>query len=426
MTTCAALDWSHTEPAGAAAELRLAAALAEFWDWRGHHSEGRTRLAAAVARDDSSLPATRALALDWAGRLATFAGEFEQAEALLQESLVLARAVGEPRSIARVLRHLSNIPERIARLDEAEALVTEALDYARQAGEPHKLSILHCSVGWVRALRGDLAGAQTVMEDGLVISEAAGDRMVSSTLLALLAGLALEGGDAARARRLAEASLARAREITFRSNIISALGALGDAARLQGDVVTAWTAYRDSLILARDQGNRVAMVRAIIRLVGLCVERQDHQRAARLFAAVERWRPGASAGMADWHPAFLYRQDVAATRRALGEVSFAAIWEAGQAVSLEEAMTDALALAAPAAPAPPAMEAVSPLTAREQEVAGLIVQGLTNRQIAARLSISPNTVERYVEHILNKLGLSSRARVAAWAVERGLGGTSER
>ncbi len=55
------------------------------------------------------------------------------------------------------------------------------------------------------------------------------------------------------------------------------------------------------------------------------------------------------------------------------------------------------------------------LTRREREVASLVARGLTNRQIAEQLFISDRTAETHVIHILNKLGFSSRAQVAAWA-----------
>lgn len=50
----------------------------------------------------------------------------------------------------------------------------------------------------------------------------------------------------------------------------------------------------------------------------------------------------------------------------------------------------------------------------------LIAHGLTNREIAEALSISERTAGSHVHHILNKLGFSSRAQVAAWAVAHGL------
>jgi DNA-binding CsgD family transcriptional regulator len=61
----------------------------------------------------------------------------------------------------------------------------------------------------------------------------------------------------------------------------------------------------------------------------------------------------------------------------------------------------------------------NPLTAREEEIAGLVADGLSNRQIAERLYLSTRTVENHVTHILVKLGFESRARIASWYASRG-------
>jgi DNA-binding NarL/FixJ family response regulator len=60
------------------------------------------------------------------------------------------------------------------------------------------------------------------------------------------------------------------------------------------------------------------------------------------------------------------------------------------------------------------------LTAREREVAALIVQGKSNRAIAEELVVGGSTVEAHIGHIFTKLGFTSRAQIAAWAVEKGL------
>jgi DNA-binding NarL/FixJ family response regulator len=61
------------------------------------------------------------------------------------------------------------------------------------------------------------------------------------------------------------------------------------------------------------------------------------------------------------------------------------------------------------------------LTPRELQVVACIARGLTNRQIAAELVIATSTTERHVANVLGKLGMQSRAHVAAWAAERGIG-----
>lgn len=74
----------------------------------------------------------------------------------------------------------------------------------------------------------------------------------------------------------------------------------------------------------------------------------------------------------------------------------------------------------PVTPLRAAKAAFDGLTEREREVALLIVQGKSDRQIAQALVLSKRTVSTHVTNILNKLGFSSRTQIAAWAVEKGL------
>jgi DNA-binding NarL/FixJ family response regulator len=75
----------------------------------------------------------------------------------------------------------------------------------------------------------------------------------------------------------------------------------------------------------------------------------------------------------------------------------------------------ALALGKPAQPPlTPGHADPGPLGNREAEVARLVADGLTNKEIGARLFISERTVDSHVRSILNKLGFSSRAQIAAW------------
>jgi DNA-binding NarL/FixJ family response regulator len=76
--------------------------------------------------------------------------------------------------------------------------------------------------------------------------------------------------------------------------------------------------------------------------------------------------------------------------------------------------------AKPISPSRTKTEKFGGLTAREREVATLIAQGKTSREIAERLVVSERTAEVHVSNILGKLGFTSRAQIAAWAVEKGL------
>ena len=65
-------------------------------------------------------------------------------------------------------------------------------------------------------------------------------------------------------------------------------------------------------------------------------------------------------------------------------------------------------------------EPVGELASREREVAHLVAQGFTNRQISSKLGISERTAGNHVARVLRKLGLRSRAQIATWATERQL------
>jgi DNA-binding NarL/FixJ family response regulator len=92
-------------------------------------------------------------------------------------------------------------------------------------------------------------------------------------------------------------------------------------------------------------------------------------------------------------------------------------WAAGQRLSLDDAVAEALAVRIDPQPSPVAHG----LTPREVEGLRLVAEGRSNRAIADQLSLSERTVESHVLHILTKLGVDSRTAAATWAVRHQLG-----
>jgi DNA-binding CsgD family transcriptional regulator len=106
-------------------------------------------------------------------------------------------------------------------------------------------------------------------------------------------------------------------------------------------------------------------------------------------------------------------QAMASARTTLGTAQFDAAWTAGQGLSLEDVVAEALQLVAQPTPADPA--ATFGLSRREREVLGMLAQRLTDPEIAERLFLSVRTVEGHVTSIRNKLGVDSRREAAALA-----------
>jgi DNA-binding NarL/FixJ family response regulator len=99
---------------------------------------------------------------------------------------------------------------------------------------------------------------------------------------------------------------------------------------------------------------------------------------------------------------------------------FAAVTQ-GEEMTIDEAIAYALGDGAdePSAAARPGpVGAAVLLTPREWQICELVSEGLSNRELASRLVISPRTAESHVQNVMTKLGCSSRARIAAWTAAR--------
>jgi non-specific serine/threonine protein kinase len=106
----------------------------------------------------------------------------------------------------------------------------------------------------------------------------------------------------------------------------------------------------------------------------------------------------------------LHERATTAARVALGR-RFEQAWNAGQSLSLDQVLELAGRLSFPR---------TAGLSDRELEVARLVARGLTDREIADQLAISPHTVDNHLRHIFAKLNLSTRAALAAWVVRAGV------
>jgi DNA-binding CsgD family transcriptional regulator len=203
-----------------------------------------------------------------------------------------------------------------------------------------------------------------------------------------------------------------------------ALANLGGLATARGAYAAAHQRLSASLVIQQDLADTAGAAFVLERLAALAAAQGRHASALRLAGAAAALRRAAGAPLSPVGQAKL-DATLAPARRAAPETAATDARPSGEAPSLGEAVAEALSVAwsEPAAGAP---DGAAGLTPREREVAGLIAQGRTNRQIAEALVITQGTAANHVVHILNKLGFSSRTRIAAWAVAQGLADGQER
>jgi predicted ATPase/DNA-binding CsgD family transcriptional regulator len=240
-------------------------------------------------------------------------------------------------------------------------------------------------------------------------------------------------GDQAAARAAAAEGVRRARESGDHYAQGIMLLNLGSAALNVGDLAGAVPLLAEALRLAQQIDDRVAQFYLLDAIGCHAALSGRARRAAQLFGAAETLRAEAGANIMPFLAPLLDRAQKSAIA-ALGEAKFRAAFEAGQRLDRDARLR--LALGEPDRSRPAAGEpggagagapraaagpggAAAPLAKREADVARLVADGLTNKQIGARLFISERTVDSHVRSILNKLGVGSRAQIAAWVATLG-------
>ncbi|MEE6164577.1 MULTISPECIES: protein kinase domain-containing protein [unclassified Mycolicibacterium] len=374
----AALEFCFTDPDEAAAGLQMASALWFFWIATGLTSEGRRWLERGLALDKRPTD-IRARALWVAGYLSTLEENIVAARAMLDECAPLAAQLGDADAAAWAVQLDGMTKMSEGDLPGARRLLAEALDLHRATGS--RLGILDTSfylVG-VTALLGDTETAMQVCTDAVELCDTLGERWLKSYMLWDRALVAWLHGDVAGAADSARDSLRRAREFSEQWVIAFCLEILAWAAG--GEPVPA--------------------------------------RAARLLGAADRlWRRTGAPLFGIHHLVSVHEQQQQRVREALGSKAYDAEFGRGHQMHTDGAIRYALDERAPSPAATTSPRPDSALTRRENEVAALIAEGKTNKEIAAKLLIARRTVEAHIEHILGKLGFVSRTQIAVWVVEQ--------
>ncbi|WP_435194971.1 ATP-binding protein [Streptomyces sp. NRRL F-5630] len=295
--------------------------------------------------------------------------------------------------------------------DAAARRLDAAVREERRRGPSSLLGRLLFVRGTLRQALDQRRASVDDLEESLVI----GLRSRHDTLVALsrgaLARHRLEDGDPSTAERELGLTFTVLRDGVAPQLLSALLSTAGSLALEKGDLKRAEEHFTEAL-RCRAHHHRDA-ARALEGLTIVAIRGHRFERALRLLGVAERVREGACPESGWWRWQVGQARETALRAVPVGR---AESWlKAGRAMPWRQA----LCLALGEDSAEPQDEAAShPLSRRERDVAALVVEGLTNRQIAARIHVSVRTVETHIRHIRTTLGLRSRAHIAAWAAQR--------
>ncbi len=353
--------------------IQLATSLSWFWITRGT-TEGVRWLDELLASGPGD-PNTIGWSYFIRGFLAVLQGDYDAARPVLDMAISAARAASQPVQLTNSLAMASIAAamagdRRIAatRLEEAHDLAAELDDV------PARVSVLQAR-SLNAAYAGDFEALKAASIEGGRMSREVGDLYAIHMM-----------------------SLNR-----------------GGAAMLTGDLEEARRCYTESLRIAHRIDDRIGQYYVLAALGYDEAMRGRAKNAARLLGASEAIRTGAGATpMAVIVPIIAQARGAAVST--LGPERFEIEMENGRHMSRDEAVALAIGEAAVADSGTPLRDGdrEGVLAKREAEVARLIAEGLTNKQIGARLFISERTVDSHVHSILNKFGFNSRSQIAGW------------
>ena len=432
------LNWC-LEQGDAEAGLRICAAVSPCWIVWGTFGEGGEWLRSFLALDMTTVPArVQGAATVVRGQL-ILSSDPAAAWALGTEGLKLCREADDQYWVAVGLNLLAEIALHTGRIDEAAASADEALAIAQAAGDGWNEGYALGTRAAIAARRGKLREAEQLATASVAVMRRIDQQWGAARALLGLGDLARFRNHPGEAHGWYVEALAILREIGARPEIARCLAGLGRVAMDLGAIEQARRHLTRSLRLSHATGARIGVARGLEAFAALTGHEGQPELAVQLAAAAAALRE--AAGLPPLSGARV--EAYLAQARRLGDATVARLWASGQALTSEAAV--ALALDAPVTPAPsaalpsgnglaaenPALTVVgryrvaaappSSLTQREYEIAELVASGLSNKAIAAELSISHTTAARHVANIMAKLGFNSRSQIAAWVADRAQG-----
>jgi ATP/maltotriose-dependent transcriptional regulator MalT len=314
---------------------------------------------------------------------------------------------------------------RAGRHEDAIASIEAAAQAARADGDEWEEGLALAVRATILVHQNLLDDAQRAFTDALAVLRDNNGWGVAQALYGF-GSLARARGDHAAALGHFRDALALYREIDARPEIARCLTGIGWVALSQGDLRLARSSLTESLQLSLATGQRLAVARELEAFAVLAVADGQPGSAVKLQGAALGLREAAG------HPPSALARSrldglVEAAGQELGQPAAAALLAEGAAMSAHEAVRFAVVSAGDASGVAAQVRvplqaagsgAETTLTPRELEITALIARGLSNRGIADELVISPATAARHVANIFGKLGFTSRAQVAAWAVQR--------
>jgi tetratricopeptide (TPR) repeat protein len=320
--------------------LRLGAALFCFWEPREYLAEGRDRLGKLLKLAGAAAPTkARSRVLFAAGVLAGEQGDYASADALIRESLDIARQLPDEQGVAVSLNALAVFARDGGDVAVARSLLEECLVLWRQLGDQKAVARCLSNLANVVKLQGDYAHARNLYSECLAIFRGLGDRSGVAWSTNYQGDIARDQGDIAAARTLYEQALAIFRELGDRWGIAGTLADLGSLAREQQNYSTAHSQYRESMKIFYELEHKRGIARLLECFACSAAAQLEAERSLRLAGAAAALRQNIGAPLTTAEHVKL-EATLDQARHALTNAAGTTAWLEGWAMPFDKAIEE--------------------------------------------------------------------------------------
>jgi DNA-binding CsgD family transcriptional regulator len=347
------------------------------------------------------------------GHVEGFEAAFEDSADHLEEALAIAQAIGDPYAeiLARVIFAQGAVWH--GRYREARESCESGLTTALEHRSPNSEAFMRAALGYLAFAEGRLHGAAA--ETGRSFEIIAPIMpMMAAFCRGVQAEIAVAESRLADARLFAADAIAVGRETDTTGALVWGLAVRASLARPDGDAHSAEDLLHEAIEVASRSGFRAAMGRLLEALAGTVAQQARFEEAARLLGAAHALRLALGTPRFAAHEPS-YEADHALVSESLGAEAFEQAWNEGAAMTLEDALAYARRGRGKRGRPTHGWNSLTPTEARIVE---LVAEGLTNPQIGEKLFVSARTVQTHLTHVFAKLGISTRAELAAKTSER--------
>lgn len=263
--------------------IKLAAAMAYYWQINGYLSKGMRFLESSVAKWTEPHNHNYIRAISYLGNFARLTDDFDKAKTLFEKGLQICREIDAKKLMIEIQHRFAVLEYDKGNFEQSRKYYEENLDYYKSIDDKYGIGATLNNLGNIFSIQGDIEKASGMYSESLALRRAQGDKLGVSVALCNLGILAYEHGDYIRSKALLDESLQIRLDVGDRVGEAITLTNLGNVAFNQADYQAASALYRKSYEIYFEIGKKTGVAEALYNIAKVTFEMDEFEKALELY-----------------------------------------------------------------------------------------------------------------------------------------------